>query len=336
MKDQKMNLKQALKHFGGKRKDAPSLPIDCLQFEEGFNARYKYPEEEIYALMCKIFLPIENGGKLEQTKTAEGNLIQAIGGHWDTDLNKFIVTDGHRRTLAIHMGVEKYGFEAGLIPLKVLPKNELERATIVLTSNSQKSLEPLEIAKHLQKVQDLHIAKYGKKMTLKELAEQAGMSHVSIKNYMDLLRLPNVTIEAIENDEINYTDALATVKAIKKEKVEGGISKKMAEKVAFNMATVEEINNRKEQKQETVEAPKMEVVKTDAEKEVTKAIERIKKDLPTLITIRLKGIIEGIQEAKEDLNETQQMFANSLLGVLKGIKRGDDLEDVIEHIKKIG
>jgi hypothetical protein len=335
MKNSKMNLKEAIKFFGGKRKDTPSLPIECLQFEEGFNAREKYPKTEIFELMCKIFLPIEQDGKLVQTKNCETNLIQPIGGHWDGDENKFIVTDGHRRTMAIRMAVEEYGFEAGLISLRVLPKDEFERAKIVLTSNSQKKLEALEMARQLMKIQKLHEEKTGKKMTLKELGAEAGISHVSVKNYLDLLKLPVDTIKAIEDGIVNYTDAMATVKAIKAEQVEKGTAKKAAEKVAFNLSTVEEIQSRKNETkeviEEVIEAPKVEVEKATKGKK-----EESGSDLPTLITIRLKGIIEGIEDAQDELSEVQKQFAKGILGVLKGIKRGDDLEEVMESIKNVG
>lgn len=293
------NFKDAIKHFG-KRSDIGKVDLQYLAEEVGFNPRFEFGEIEE---LCDSIFKVVNG---DATTTAEKGLEQPLKGYWDTEMQKFILTDGHRRFRAIKMGAAK-GYEVGLVPFVNSSKNELDRAIAVLSTNTQKKLHPMEMAIQLSKIKELGKSK-GKKYTLKDLGSLCGISHVSVSNYLKLRELPEDVQQKIKDGDINYTDALKEFNQAVKQAKKEGKDKKQAKEEAANKVTGEK-------------APKTEKQPKNGEKVISNDLME-----------RMQTVITQIDSFKEQLEAEKAQFAQLLRKAIVMLKNGANANEIVQTL----
>lgn len=311
------NKKLSLREFAGTfgaRANQIKLPFDAFHIEDGFNAREKYEDSDIEELMNDIFGVVDG----KATRSAENGLMYPISGHWDKDLQKFVVTDAHRRYFAIKMGKE-LGFEVGNIPCQTLSSDPLERAIIVITSNSQKKLEPIERAAQFAKIKALMETETKGKVTLQMLADKLHTNVVEVKNMLELNELPEDVKDKIRNKELAYMTALDEFRALVREAKGKGKSKEEAKEEAKENVTGNGVGGGETPDDEETEKDNTKTTKT------TNAVS-------ASLMERMNNAITLIKDNKSELEGVKKEIAEKLQKFIVLLKNGATAEEAVNAV----
>ncbi len=269
-------------HNKAQRKDLWYIDPRLLSIEEGFNTRTDYGD--IDELKDSI---IENGVKIP------------LRGHKEGDV--YIITDGHRRLMAINKAIAE-GTEIARVPFMLEKKKTAEeRIFEIILSNDGKPLAPLELGETYKKLVNL-----GYKYT--EIAKKIGktITHVSdmvkvaespkeIKDLIKENRIAATTVAEVKNKLKNAEEADQTIKDKLKEKIEeaDAIGKKEDE-VRVTPKDFDDIV--KKQPDNTKSVPHLDVDDAKVNKLDKKKVENVKMYAKMEVDAILEQHIEAIKE----------------------------------------
>lgn len=138
----------SLKEFSESRSDFNRLSVDLLAIHEGWNVRdittdrYKEHIEGLATSIDKI------------------GVTDPIKGVWDSNENKFYITNGHCRYAALQLLKERHGVTEEIRTVPIIPESSTTRLSpearmlTMLTSNSGLALTPLEKAEVFRRLRD--------------------------------------------------------------------------------------------------------------------------------------------------------------------------------------
>lgn len=196
-----MGRKYYRDNFAISSKESYKIPVEQIQFREGYNKRRVYEDME------SVVQWIENS-------TIDGIVeLDPLPVIEVTDENEIYVLRGHRRLKGIHMAIAK-GLKVTAVVCTPAPKDltEFDRAIDIYTSNMHQSkLNSVEQA-------DLCFAlknNFGK-ISNEDIAKKIGVSRQQVDNLLLLAAADDQTKQEIINGNLNVSDAIKTIRNSKK------------------------------------------------------------------------------------------------------------------------
>jgi ParB-like chromosome segregation protein Spo0J len=275
------------------RTDIAQVDPRNLVVEEGFNRRMDYGD--IHALALSL---------------VEFGMIEPIEGFKVRGEDKYIVTEGHRRQLALMLAFENHakgvkGFEniSKIERVMVLPSsnNLKERLFIMaITGEGKKPLTDLEKAQLYSDLIEMGKAE-GKKRSevIAEIIAKIGVSKASVYNTLQISELPQVIKDRIAEGVI----AAGAVVAITRELKVEAEQVKAVERAIENAAKESETTGKKV-------------------KATVKDVKGLKAKTPMA---RLQEVVDKLQK-----NEVKNVRANTLINLVKGLNEKHSLKELYE------
>lgn len=199
-----------LKRFIDKPTELFNVPVNIIQFKEGWNSREDYGNIDWLANSI-----IENGLRVplvlfvEYTNEPTERSIELKEGSpkagFPNGFYNLFVSDGHRRFTAIQKAIQK-GAEIHTVRCRFTGKHDKEADRLLdqILMNSGKSLTPLEQQKIFKRLSD-----YG--WTQPEIAKRTGISQPQVANMLLLSTVDNEVKASIEREEISVNAVLSTL-----------------------------------------------------------------------------------------------------------------------------
>lgn len=174
-----------------KRVDLFQVRFTQLYVEPEFNTRYDMGDLRVLAAQIKA-----QGAK------------QVLHGAYIKALDKYRITEGHRRYFAMKLIFEQDGIDT-LVFMRLEPHGYTAKQRLLdtFTLNDQKNLAPLEKAAGIKRLMDEH------NMTEKQIADELGVSAAAINKINKLNKAPAELIELIRAGTISGTEAIKQIVA---------------------------------------------------------------------------------------------------------------------------
>jgi hypothetical protein len=192
----KGNLKNAMKDVGAGRRDTYFVSPENLHVKDGFNVRFKDADLEAHIQ-----------GLMDSIESEGFHAYQPLGGYVANEdgIEVIYVTEGHCRLEAVKRLVKK-GIQFEGVPVVISSGITEESITLgLLTSNSGKSLKPLE-----QAVVVARLVNYGWEKA--RIAKSAGFTVTYLDQLLQLLESPAEVREMVKRGEVSAATAIKVVR----------------------------------------------------------------------------------------------------------------------------
>ena len=176
-----------LKSLSQGRRDMFEVAPGDIEVIEGWNSR-DFSDPENIAHIEQLAASIEQNGVLEP-----------LSGYYDSDKNKFVLTNGESRIRAIRLLAEK-GVEIKSVPCRTEPRhaNEADHLASQIIRNSGRPFTPMENAA-------LFVKLTGHGWTTAEIANKVGFTTERVAQILELHALPSKVKQRVKAGEISPT-----------------------------------------------------------------------------------------------------------------------------------
>lgn len=250
-----------------------NVALSNLVEQDGFNVRTDYGDLDA---MAKAF--------------ANGTPIPPLKVHYDKDIDKIVIVDGHRRFRAAKIAVDKYKAEIQALACynEERGSNEISRIFDLFTCNSGKPLTALEEGAVINRLTNF-------KWKISDIAKRIGKSQTYVSGLLDIQESSKELKDAIQKQIISTSAALKMAKVSPKEQLR--ILDKLSKNI--NPTSSKKTIKVKDVEKETKGTPAMISTKGIllAEKEVENMVNQDRTDHKTWVAV-LYGIHIALKKAE--------------------------------------